>query len=316
MPLLSVENLQTSYRTSRGTLRAVDGVSLSVEAGETVALVGESGCGKSSLGRTILGLTPHSGGRVRFDGVDITALGRTALRPYRRRMQMVFQDPSASLNPRQTGGTLLSTPLAVHRMGTREEQRARVVAMAERVGLPRDALSRYPHEFSGGQKQRIGIARALILQPALVVCDEPVSALDVSIQAQILNLLVELRADYRLSYLFVSHDLGVVRYIADRIAVMYLGRIVENAPHRSLWSRPLHPYTRGLIQAVPGRGGQEAGRGRQAPVAGDLPNPLDPPKGCRFHPRCALATEVCRTTVPPLRTVLPGHDVACHLAEA
>lgn len=316
MPLLSVENLQTSYRTSRGTLRAVDGVSLSVEAGETVVLVGESGCGKSSLGRTILGLTPHSGGRVRFDGVDITALGRTALRPYRRRMQMVFQDPSASLNPRQTVGTLLSTPLAVHRMGTREEQRARVAAMAERVGLPRDALSRYPHEFSGGQKQRIGIARALILQPALVVCDEPVSALDVSIQAQILNLLVELRADYRLSYLFVSHDLGVVRYIADRIAVMYLGRIVENAPHRSLWSRPLHPYTRGLIQAVPGRGGQEAGRGRQAPVVGDLPNPLDPPKGCRFHPRCALATEVCRTTVPPLRTVLPGHDVACHLAEA
>ncbi len=312
MPLLSTENLQTSYRTSRGILKAVDGVSLAVGRSETVALVGESGCGKSSLGKTVLRLAPHSGGAVRFDGVDITALSGSALRPYRRRMQMVFQDPSASLNPRQTVRTLLTTPLVVHGVGDRADRRHLVDAMAERVGLPRDALARYPHEFSGGQKQRIGIARALILRPDLVVCDEPVSALDVSIQAQILNLLVELRNDYQLSYLFVSHDLGVVRYIADRIAVMYLGRIVENAPHRSLWSHPLHPYTRGLIQAVPG----QRAKGRQVPIAGDLPNPIDPPKGCRFHPRCPLATDLCRTVEPTLRQVLPGHDVACHLAVA
>jgi peptide/nickel transport system ATP-binding protein len=307
MPLLSVESIQTGYRTAQGLLRAVDDVSLRIEAGETVALVGESGCGKSTLGKTVLRLVPHSAGTVWFNDVDLTKLSAGALQPYRRQMQMVFQDPSASLNPRQTVGALLSTPLRVHGVAGRTERRRQVEAIVERVGLPSDALGRYPHEFSGGQKQRIGIARALILRPALVVCDEPVSALDVSIQAQILNLLVDLKSDYNLSYLFISHDLGVVRYIADRIAVMYLGRIVENAPHRSLWIRPLHPYTQGLIQAVPGHG-------RVAPIAGDLPNPLDPPAGCRFHPRCALAVDVCRTQQPRLRAVLPGHEVACHLA--
>jgi peptide/nickel transport system ATP-binding protein len=311
MPLLSVESLETRY----GPLRAVDGLSLRIEAGETLALVGESGCGKSTLGKTILRLVPHSAGTVQFDGVDITRLRGRALKPFRRRMQMVFQDPSASLNPRQTVGTLLSAPLRVHGVRGRVERRRQVVSIADRVGLPVDGLTRYPHEFSGGQKQRIGIARALILKPELVVCDEPVSALDVSIQAQILNLLVDLKSDYNLSYLFISHDLGVVRYIADRIAVMYLGRIVENAPHRSLWSRPLHPYTQGLIRAVPGQG--SPGRpNRVAPIAGDMPNPLDPPAGCRFHPRCALAADICRASDPPLRSVLPGHDVACHFASA
>ena len=313
MSLLSAEGLRTTYRTVRGTLHAVDGVSLHIEAGETLALVGESGCGKSTLGKTILRLVPSSAGTIRFDDVDITGLTGTALRPYRRRMQMVFQDPSASLNPRQTIGTSLATPLRVHGVRDRAERRRQVEAIAERVGLGSESLARYPHEFSGGQKQRIGIARALILKPSLVVCDEPVSALDVSIQAQILNLLADLRqSDERLSYLFISHDLGVVRYIADRVAVMYLGLIVENASHRSLWNRPLHPYTRGLIQAVPGTGG----RNRTAPIAGDLPNPLDPPAGCRFHPRCGLAQDVCRGTVPKLRTVLPDHEVACHLAVA
>jgi peptide/nickel transport system ATP-binding protein len=309
MPLLSVESLETSYRTAQGPLRAVDDVSLRIETGETLALVGESGCGKSTLGKSILGLVPPSAGTVRINDAIVSGLKGRALHPYRRQMQMVFQDPSASLNPRQTVGTLLSTPLRVHGVRGRTERRRQVEAIIDRVGLPVSALGRYPHEFSGGQKQRIGIARALILKPALVVCDEPVSALDVSIRAQILNLLVDLKSDYNLSYLFISHDLGVVRYIADRIAVMYLGRIVENAPHRSLWSKPLHPYTQGLIKAVPGHG-------RVAPIAGDLPNPLDPPSGCRFHPRCPLAIDTCRTRVPKLRTVLPAHEVACHLAAA
>jgi len=315
MSLLSVEALRTSYDTPHGTLHAVDGVSLEIRSGETVALVGESGCGKSTLGKTIMRLVPHSGGTVQFNDTDITRLNGAALQPFRRQMQMVFQDSSASLNPRQTAGTLLATPLAVHGVRDRAERRRQVEAIAEQVGLPRDALNRYPHEFSGGQKQRIGIARALILRPALVICDEPVSALDVSIQAQILNLLVDLKTAYQLSYLFISHDLSVVRYMADRIAVMYLGRIVEHAPHRSLWARPLHPYTRGLIEAVPGQG-EPGAHHRTAPIAGDLPNPLDPPKGCRFHPRCALAAEICQTREPPLRMVLPDHEVACHLAAA
>jgi peptide/nickel transport system ATP-binding protein len=226
---------------------------------------------------------------------------------------MVFQDPSASLNPRQTVGAILETPLRVHGVRGRTERRRQVSAMMDRVGLPSTAMSRYPHEFSGGQKQRIGIGRALMLKPRFVVCDEPVSALDVSIQAQILNLLVSLKVEGDLSYLFISHDLGVVRYIADRIAVMYLGRIVENAPHDKLWARPLHPYTRGLIQAVPGQG-KPGQPNRAAPISGDLPNPQSPPSGCRFHPRCPLAADICRTQEPPLRAANADHAVACHFA--
>jgi peptide/nickel transport system ATP-binding protein len=313
MSLLSVDQLHAGYHTAHGELRAVDGVSFEIGAGETVALVGESGCGKSTLGKALLRLIPHKAGAVRFDGADITRLSGKALRPHRRKMQMVFQDPSASLNPRQTVHQLLATPLAVHGVSGRQERQRQIEAMSERVGLSAGVLSRYPHEFSGGQKQRISIARALILRPALLVCDEPVSALDVSVQAQIINLLVELKAEYSLSYLFISHDLGVVRYIADRIMVMYLGQIVENAPHHSFWQRPLHPYTRGLMRAVPGQSapGQHD---RTAPIVGDLPNPIDPPKGCRFHPRCPLAADICRCCEPPLQSVLPDHLVACHFA--
>jgi peptide/nickel transport system ATP-binding protein len=315
MPLLSVDGLATSYATARGVIRAVDRVSLDIACGETLAVVGESGCGKSTLGKSILRLVPVDSGRLVFDGVDIAKLSGRRLQPYRRRMQMVFQDASAALNPRQTAATLLETPLAVHGVRPRAERRDRAREIAERVGLSRESLSRYPHEFSGGQKQRIGIARALILQPELVVCDEPVSALDASIQAQILNLLVEIKDAFGLSYLFVSHDLSVVHYIADRIAVMYLGRIVETAPHQSLWASPRHPYTRGLIDAVPGQSG---GRRREwvAPLPGDLPNPADPPRGCRFHPRCPHATARCRDEEPALRELAPGHWAACHLAAA
>lgn len=304
--MLSVEDIRTTYATPGGLLRAVDGVSLTMAGGETVALVGESGCGKSSLGKTILRLAPAASGRIVYEGADITALSRRRLKPYRRLLQMVFQDPSASLNPRHTIGRVLETTLAVHGMRSRAERRRAAATMAERVGLPANALSRYPHEFSGGQKQRIGIARALILRPKFVVCDEPVSALDVSIQAQILNLLVELKQAYGLAYLFISHDLGVVRYIADRVAVMYLGRIVESAPQSLFWARPRHPYSQRLIEAAPGQGG------RRAAALTDTPDPLNPPTGCRFHPSCPAATALCRREEPPLREVIADHHVACH----
>ncbi len=311
MSLLELRGLAVHYATARGTLRAVDGVDLDIARGETVGLVGESGCGKSTLGKALLGLAPVTAGAVRFDGVDLTVLGARARAPFRRRMQMIFQDPFGALNPRHTIGAILEAPLKVHGLGDRAARRARVAALIAQVGLPPDAVARYPHEFSGGQRQRIGIARALALEPDLIVCDEPVSALDLSIQAQILNLLVDLKRDLGLAYLFISHDLGVVRYFADRVLVMYLGRIVESAPAATLWRRPMHPYTRALIAAVP----DPARRRQAAPLAGDLPSPQDVPTGCRFHPRCPFATELCRTTEPPPRTLDDGHDVACHHAE-
>ncbi len=312
MSLLRIEDLHTHYRTATGLLRAVDGVTFSVERGESVGLVGESGCGKSTLGKAILRLAPVTSGSVRFDGVDLAGLTDRALAPFRRRMQMIFQDPFGSLNPRHQVGDILAAPLAVHAVGDRSDRRARVARMIEAVGLPADAAGRYPHEFSGGQRQRIGIARALILQPELVICDEPVSALDLSIQAQILNLMVRLKDEFGLSYLFISHDLSVVRFFADRVLVMYLGRIVESAPVEALWRRPLHPYTQALIAAVP----DPARRRHAAPLSGDLPSPQDVPSGCRFNPRCPFATERCRSEVPLPRTLAPGHDVACHHAEA
>ena len=311
MSLLALRGLAVHYATARGTLRAVDGVDLDIARGETVGLVGESGCGKSTLGKALLGLAPVTAGAVRFDGVDLTTLGARARVPYRRRMQMIFQDPFGSLNPRHAIGTILEGPLEVHGLGDRAARRARVARLIAQVGLPPDAVMRYPHEFSGGQRQRIGIARALALQPELIVCDEPVSALDLSIQAQILNLLVDLKRELGLAYLFISHDLGVVRYFADRVLVMYLGRIVESAPAAMLWRRPLHPYTRALIAAVP----DPARRRQAAPLAGDLPSPQDIPAGCRFHPRCPFATDLCRTTEPVARTLDSGHAVACHHAE-
>ncbi|MFT4182419.1 MAG: ATP-binding cassette domain-containing protein [Rhizobium sp.] len=311
MPLLSVDRLSTHYSAAVGTVRAVDDVSLEIGEGETVALVGESGCGKSTLGKSLLRLVNPSSGRVTFKGRDVSAMSAGELRSIRRNIQMIFQDPFASLNPRQTIRSILTEPLAVHGVGDRRRREAIAEAMVEHVGLPPDALDRYPHEFSGGQRQRIGIARALILQPELVICDEPVSALDLSIQAQILNLLVEMKTELSLSYLFISHDLSVVRYFADRVLVMYLGRIVESASTTALWTGAKHPYTQALLAAVP----DPSRRKQAAPITGDLPSPHNPPAGCRFHTRCPLATEICRAQDPALRQFQGDHAVACHHAQ-
>jgi oligopeptide/dipeptide ABC transporter ATP-binding protein len=308
LSLLAVSELSTHYHAPGGVLRAVDDVSLSVEPGETVGLVGESGCGKSTLGKTLMRLVAPTGGTIRFKDEDVTHVVGAQLRDMRRNIQMIFQDPFASLNPRHKIRQILSAPLKVHGIGDRKERNRLVEEMIDRVGLPREALERYPHEFSGGQRQRIGIARALILNPELVVCDEPVSALDLSIQAQILNLLVGMKRDFGLSYLFISHDLSVVRYFADRVLVMYLGRIVESADNAALWASPKHPYTRALMDAVP----DPARRRQAAPITGDLPSPQNIPKGCRFHPRCPLATDLCRREEPQFRQLATGHSVACH----
>ncbi len=310
MSLLSVDGVRTRYVTHGRTVNAVDGVSLEVELGETVGLVGESGCGKSTLGKTILRLLNPAEGSIRFRGNEIADLSQNALLPFRRRMQMVFQDPFGSLNPRQTVRTLLTTPLKVHGRGNRAERRRRVLDILSRVGLPTEAMDRYPHEFSGGQRQRIGIARALVLEPELIVCDEPVSALDLSIQAQILNLLADLKRDLDLSYLFISHDLSVVRYFADRVLVMYLGRIVESADYAVLWREPRHPYTRALLAAVP----QPDPERKRGPVAlrGELT--AAEAGGCRFRARCPNAFDRCAAEEPALRKVAAGHFAACHLA--
>ncbi len=311
MSLLSVDRLSTHYPAAAGTVRAVDDVSLEILEGETVALVGESGCGKSTLGKSLIRLVDPSSGRVTFKGRDVAAMSGRELQSVRRHIQMIFQDPFASLNPRQTIRAILTAPLAVHGIGDRKSRDAIAASMVVHVGLPADSLDRYPHEFSGGQRQRIGIARALILQPELVICDEPVSALDLSIQAQILNLLVEMKTELSLSYLFISHDLSVVRYFADRVLVMYLGRIVESAPTARLWSDAKHPYTRALLAAVP----DPSRRKQAAPITGDLPSPHNPPSGCRFHTRCPLATDICRSDDPAYRQMGSGHTVACHHAE-
>lgn len=311
VPLLSVEKLQVRYRSAGREVPAVDGVDLDIERGETVGLVGESGCGKSTLGRAILRLTPASGGDIRLGGTSIAQLGQRALRAQRRRMQMVFQDPYGSLNPRQTVGTLLDTALKVHRLGDAAVRRQRAAAIVRRVGLPATALERYPHEFSGGERQRIGIARALAVEPKLIVCDEPVSALDVSIQAQVINLLEDLQQKFALAYLFVAHDLAVVEHISKRIAVMYLGRIVETAPARDLYVSPRHPYTEALLSAVPIPDPQV--KRQRIRLAGEVPSPIHPPQGCHFHTRCPIAQfPLCSRAAPPLKQSSEGHWVACH----
>jgi oligopeptide/dipeptide ABC transporter ATP-binding protein len=311
--LLEFSELRVHYPVRGAVVRAVDGVSLRVAPGETVGLVGESGCGKSTLGRSAMGLVPVTSGAIRLDGQEIAGRSRAALRPLRPTMQMIFQDPYASLNPRMSVGRILEEPLIVHRRGDAAQRRERVRWLMDRVGLRPEAASRHPHEFSGGQRQRIGIARALALAPRLVICDEPVSALDVSVRAQVINLLMDLKSELGLAYLFISHDLSVVEHVSDRIAVMYLGRIVELADRRSLWTRPLHPYTRALISAVPAASPEVPAKERIR-LVGDLPSPIDPPSGCTFRTRCPLAVADCAARVPELRALGPGHQVACHRA--
>jgi peptide/nickel transport system ATP-binding protein len=299
-----------------GDIRAVDGVSLEIRRGETLGLVGESGCGKSTVGRAIMRLYKPTDGRIVFDGQDITTLGEGQLRPLRRRIQIVFQDPYSSLNPRHSVSRIVGEPLRVHGLANRRQAAGRVRDLLEIVGLPRDAGGRYPHEFSGGQRQRIGIARALALNPDFLVCDEPVSALDVSIQAQILNLLENLQGDFNLTYLFIAHDLAVVKHISDRIAVMYLGVIVEVSPADELYDNPLHPYTISLLSAVPIPDPLVEKQRKPILLAGDLPSPANPPKACRFHTRCPYVQPTrCRDEVPQLRELASGHTVACHWAE-
>jgi len=321
VPLLEVKGLAKHYPVRKGlfvakqvgTVRAVDGVSFSLNRGETLALVGESGCGKSTTARLVLRLIEPSAGTIRFDGQDITKISGAALRAMRRRMQIVFQDPFASLNPRLTVAETIAEPMVVHGIGDAASRRKRVEELLSLVGLRSFHAQRYPHEFSGGQRQRIGIARALAVQPDLVVCDEPVSALDVSIQAQVVNLLKDLQRRFGLAYLFIAHDLAVVKHVADRVAVMYLGQVLEIADKRELFATPRHPYTRALLAAIPHPDPRR--RGQVKPLGGDLPSPLNPPSGCRFHTRCPFAQERCRTETPTLRRVGPGHETACHFVE-
>jgi oligopeptide/dipeptide ABC transporter ATP-binding protein len=295
-------------------LRAVDEVSFQIFAGETLGLVGESGCGKSTLGRLLIRLLEPSAGAILFDGEDIARLPAAGMREKRRGMQIIFQDPYGALNPRMSVEDIIMEPLVIHGARADAATRARVTELLGLVGLPTRARERFPHEFSGGQRQRIGIARALALNPRFVVCDEAVSALDVSVQAQIVNLLQDLQGELGLTYLFIAHDLGVVRHISDRVAVMYLGKIVEVASKAELYARPLHPYTQALLAAVPASHPRNRARyrDRRLRVPGDVPSALNPPSGCRFHPRCPLAMPVCRTDPPALIEVAPGHPVACH----
>jgi oligopeptide/dipeptide ABC transporter ATP-binding protein len=298
-------------------LRAVDDVAIDILTGETLGLVGESGCGKSTLGRLLIRLIPPTAGEIRFDGTDITQLGSAAMREKRRAMQIIFQDPYGALNPRMSVEDIIMEPLLIHGARAGAASRRQVAGMLELVGLPHRARDRFPHEFSGGQRQRIGIARALVLRPRFVVCDEPVSALDVSVQAQIVNLLQDLQGELGLTYLFIAHDLGVVKHISNRVAVMYLGKVVEVADKRTLYASPLHPYTKGLIAAVPVAHPAQRSRGRRERerLAGDIPSALHPPAGCRFHTRCPHVMPVCREQEPRVTEPAPGHRVACHLID-
>jgi oligopeptide transport system ATP-binding protein len=325
--LVEIENLKVYFpiragifKTVQGTVKAVDDVTFEVRRGETLGLVGESGCGKSTTGRAMIRLREPTAGSVKFDGVELTTLKSGPLRQLRRRMQIIFQDPYGSLDPRMTVGAIISEPLDTHRLAKGEEKRARVAELLKMVGLDPSYVNRYPHEFSGGQRQRIGVARALAVEPEFIVCDEPISALDVSIQAQVLNLLTDLRDRLGLTYLFIAHDLSVVKHISDRVAVMYLGKIVEIGPPDTIYAGPGHPYTRALLSAVPVPDPHMERKRRRVILTGDVPSPANPPAGCRFHTRCWLyerlgKPENCRTIDPPLREVGPDQLAACHYAE-
>jgi oligopeptide transport system ATP-binding protein len=317
--ILDVRHVKKYFPIRKGVLQrevarvhAVDDVSFAVQQGETLGLVGESGCGKSTLGRTLVRLLEPTDGEIIFEGKPIQNLGTRRLRPLRREMQMVFQDPYASLNPRKRVGTIITDPMRIHNLGNRTEQKRRVEEILETVGLSPEHYNRFPHEFSGGQRQRIGIARALALRPKLIIADEPVSALDVSIQSQMLNLLDDLQNEFHLTYVFIAHDLGVVRHVSDRIAVMYLGKLVELSPAEELYTRPIMPYTEALLSAVPIPDPDLAEKRERIVLEGDVPSPINPPSGCRFHPRCRYATEVCSQIEPPLVDYGNGHLAACH----
>jgi oligopeptide transport system ATP-binding protein len=317
-PLLSVRNMTKAFpirggffKRQVGSVHAVDGVNFDIGPGETFGLVGESGCGKSTTGRCVLRLIEPSGGEIRFEGKDVLSLSGEKLRELRRDIQIIFQDPYASLNPRMTIGAIIGEALTIHRLTkTRAQYEARIAHLLETVGLQAGHMTRYPHEFSGGQRQRIGIARALAVEPKLIICDEPVSALDVSIQAQVINLLEDLQQKFGIAYLFVAHDLSVVEHISKRVAVMYLGRIVETAPARQLYASPKHPYTEALLSAVPIP--DPSIKRKRIRLKGEVPSPINPPSGCHFHTRCPLAQDICSREVPPLKESAPGQLVACH----
>jgi peptide/nickel transport system ATP-binding protein len=322
MPLLQADQLKMHFPIHGGvfyrqvaTVYAVDGVSFSIEPGKTLGLVGESGCGKSTIGRTLIGLYQATDGQVFFQDQNIAQLHRNTLKDLRANMQMIFQDPYESLNPRHTVGEILAEPFIIHKQGNAGQRNQRVLALLDRVGMPADAVHKYPHEFSGGQRQRIGIARAVALHPKLIICDEPVSALDVSIQSQILNLLLELQQEMGMAYLFIAHDLAVVKHVSDQIAVMYLGRIVEIANSEDIYQHPLHPYTQALLSAIPVPDPKQ--RRRFKPLPGEVPSPINPPPHCHFVERCPYATDRCRTETPKLRSITgraDDHQVACHFA--
>lgn len=322
-PLLKVEHLHKEFPTGSGfmggkfskkVVSAVNDVSFEIRAGETFGLVGESGCGKSTTGRAIMHLDPPTSGKVYFEGRDISKMNKKELKAMRREMQFIFQDPYASLNPRMTIGEIISEPMVIHGIGTPEERIERVRELLDVVGLNPEHINRYPHEFSGGQRQRVGIARSFILRPKLIICDEPVSALDVSIQAQVLNLLKDLQKQYGTAYLFIAHDLSVVQHISDRVAVMYLGKMVELSDWKSLYAEPNHPYTQALLSAVPIPDPDVQQNRKRIILAGDPPSPIDPPSGCRFHTRCPIAQAKCSEEIPEFREIGDGHYCACHYA--